>query len=157
MKHIRQIDALWIGIAIVVDQMSKFLLESFLKLGDSIQIIPGFFSITYARNTGAAFSILEGKMIFFYLITIVAVIGMFYYLSKTPKEKLWQRLSLILMIGGAVGNFIDRMAFQYVRDFLDFTIFGYDFAIFNLADSFLCIGVALLLLDTYLEEKKGKA
>lgn len=151
----RKIDALWICIAIVVDQMSKFILEAFLELGESITIIPGFFSITYARNTGAAFSILEGKMIFFYIITTIAVIGMIYYLMKTPKEQLWQRLALILMIGGAVGNFIDRLSLQYVRDFLDFVIFGYDFAIFNLADSFLCIGVLLLLVDTYLEEKRG--
>lgn len=151
----RKIDGLWIGIVLLVDQMSKFILEAFLNLGDSVTIIPGFFSITYVRNTGAAFSILEGKMIFFYIITIVAVIAMTYYLIKTPKERLWQRLSLILMISGALGNFIDRMAFQYVRDFLDFTIFGYDFAIFNLADTFLVIGVLLLLVDTYLEEKRG--
>ena len=152
----RKIDLIWVFITVMIDLMSKFSVEAFLVLGESITIIPNFFAITYVRNTGAAFSILEGKMIFFYVITVIAVVGMLHYLSKTPKEQIWMRLSLILMLGGAIGNFIDRVMYQYVRDFLDFTIFGYDFAVFNLADSFLCIGVALLLVDAYLEEKRGK-
>ena len=152
----RKIDLIWVFITVMIDLMSKFSVEAFLELGESITIIPNFFAITYVRNTGAAFSILEGKMIFFYVITVIAVVGMLRYLSKTPKEQIWMRLSLILMLGGAIGNFIDRVMYQYVRDFLDFTIFGYDFAVFNLADSFLCIGVALLLVDAYLEEKRGK-
>ena len=152
----RKIDLIWVFITVMIDLMSKFSVEAFLELGESITIIPNFFAITYVRNTGAAFSILEGKMIFFYVITVIAVVGMLHYLSKTPKEQIWMRLSLILMLGGAIGNFIDRVMYQYVRDFLDFTIFGYDFAVFNLADSFLCIGVALLLVDAYLEEKRGK-
>lgn len=152
----RKIDIVWVFITIMIDQMSKLIIEAFLELGESITVIPNFFALTYVRNTGAAFSILEGKMIFFYVITVIAVGGMLHYLSKTPKEQIWMRLSLILMLGGAVGNFIDRVMYQYVRDFLDFTIFGYDFAVFNLADSFLCIGVALLMVDAYLEEKKEK-
>lgn len=152
----RKIDIVWVFITIMIDQMSKLIIEAFLKLGESIAVIPNFFALTYVRNTGAAFSILEGKMIFFYVITVIAVGGMLHYLSKTPKEQIWMRLSLILMLGGAVGNFIDRVMYQYVRDFLDFTIFGYDFAVFNLADSFLCIGVALLMVDAYLEEKKER-
>lgn len=152
----RKIDIIWVLIAILVDQMSKLIIEAFLELGESITLIPNFFALTYVRNTGAAFSILEGKMIFFYVITVIAVAGMLHYLSKTPKEQIWMRLSLILMLGGAIGNFIDRVMYQYVRDFLDFTFFGYDFAVFNLADSFLCIGVALLMVDAYLEEKKER-
>ena len=78
----RKIDLLWIGVAIVIDQISKMIIEAFLELGESITIIPNFFSITYARNTGAAFSILEGQMTFFYIISIVALFAMSYYSSQ---------------------------------------------------------------------------
>lgn len=151
----RKMDVLWIMIAVVIDLMSKMIIESFMKLGESITVIPGFFELTYTRNTGAAFSILEGKMIFFYIITIVALGFMVYYLYKAEKDNILMRLSLILMIGGTLGNFVDRLCFQYVRDFLDFTIFGYDFAIFNLADSFLVVGVILLVLEAFISERKG--
>ncbi len=150
----RRFDILWIAIAIVLDQMSKMIVESFMELYDSITLIPNFFKITYVRNTGAAFSMLEGKMIFFYIISIVALVLMFYYLIKADKKNYLMRSALILMIAGTIGNFIDRLAFQFVRDFLDFTIFGYDFAIFNVADSFLVIGVIILIIEAFIADRK---
>ncbi len=150
----RRFDILWIGIAIILDQMSKMIVESFMELYDSVKVIPGFFDITYVRNTGAAFSMLEGKMIFFYIISVAALVAMFYYLIKADKKNYLMRSALILMIAGTIGNFIDRLFFQYVRDFLDFTIFGYDFAIFNVADSFLVIGVVILLIEAFVSERK---
>lgn len=151
----RKVDYLWILITVIIDQMSKMIVESFLEYGESVNVINGFFRLTYARNTGAAFSILEGKMIFFYVVSVVALVGMFYYLNKCEKHNVLLRTSLILMIGGTIGNFVDRMMFQYVRDFLDFTIFGYDFAIFNVADSFLVIGVMILALEAFISERKA--
>ena len=136
---------------IVLDLLSKILVDSKLMLGQSITIIDDFFHITYAHNTGAAWSMFEGKTIFFCLIAIAALVVMFYfYRNMKPEEKL-VRWGIILMMAGTAGNLIDRLVYQYVRDFLDFIIFGYDFPIFNLADMALCIGVGLIILDVALE------
>ena len=123
-----------IGIAtILIDQITKIAAASSLSSG-SITIIPGFFRFTYAENSGAAWSMLEGKMWFFYIITVIALIAMvMFYRNQADSDELI-KVSLVLMMAGTIGNFIDRLCFQHVRDFLDFTIFGYDFPIFNVAD-----------------------
>lgn len=142
-----------IGILIAIlafDQLTKFIVDAMMKIDQSIPIIKGFFYLTYTRNTGAAWSILEGKMIFFYIITIVAVAGLWYFYKNTQEDEKLTRLAITFMMAGAIGNFIDRIMFQYVRDFLDVLIFGYDFPIFNVADSFLCIGVFLIVIDVVL-------
>lgn len=144
-------DLFIISLLVLIDQFTKLFVQMTMKVGQSITVIKGFFDITYARNTGAAFSMMEGKMNFFYIITIVALIVMFFMLNKTSKRDFWTNMALILMISGTIGNFIDRLYFRYVRDFLDFVIFGYDFAIFNLADAFLCIGVFCLLIEYILD------
>lgn len=140
-----------IGIVVLlIDQITKIAAEAMLSNG-AISVIPGFFRLTYAENTGAAWSMLEGKMWFFYIITIIALIimVMFYRNQKDADEVV--KVSLVLMMAGTVGNFIDRLCFQHVRDFLDFIIFGYDFPIFNVADMALCIGVFLIIVDVLLE------
>lgn len=140
-----------IGIVVLlIDQITKIAAETTLSSG-AISVIPGFFRLTYAENTGAAWSMLEGKMWFFYIITIIALIimVMFYRNQKEADELV--KVSLVLMMAGTIGNFIDRLCFQHVRDFLDFIIFGYDFPIFNVADMALCIGVFLIIVDVLLE------
>ena len=99
---------------------------------------------------------LEGKMVFFYLISIVFLIGMLYFYRSTDHKDKLTRIGVVLMMAGTLGNFIDRLVFQYVRDFLDFIIFGYDFPVFNVADISLCVGVGLIVLSMVLETYGGR-
>jgi signal peptidase II len=141
---------------IVLDQFTKWLIVKNLEVGDSIEIIENFFYITSHRNRGAAWGILQGQMWFFYIITIIVIIGIVIYIQKAVKGKLLLGVSLGLMLGGAIGNFIDRLFRKEVVDFIDTYIFGYDFPIFNIADSALVIGVALLMIQMLKEERKLK-
>lgn len=140
-----------IAIILVVDQLTKYWINETINFKSSVTVIDNFFSLTNLHNTGAAWSILEGRMSFFYLISIVAIIGLSIYYTKTQKHEVVTRWGLALMFAGTIGNFIDRLQFQYVRDFLDFVIFGYDFPVFNVADMALVIGVGFILLDVFLE------
>ncbi|MCM3616334.1 signal peptidase II [Sutcliffiella horikoshii] len=141
---------------IIVDQLTKWLVVRYMELGESIPIIHNFLYLSSHRNRGAAWGILEGQMYFFYIITVGVVIGLIVYLQKLPKEQPWMKLALSLMLGGAIGNFIDRVLHQEVIDFINTFIFTYDFPIFNVADSALVIGVGIILVLTLLEGKKEK-
>lgn len=146
-----------IGLFVVLlDQLTKWLIVRKLELGESIKIIEDFLYITSHRNRGAAWGILQGQMWFFYVITIVVIIGLVIYIQKGAKGKTLLGVSLGLMLGGAIGNFIDRLFRKEVVDFINTYIFGYDFPIFNIADSALVIGVGLLLIDMIREEREAK-
>ncbi|MBR5289420.1 MAG: signal peptidase II [Erysipelotrichaceae bacterium] len=151
----KKIEMLILLLIIGLDQLTKSWIESILQLHESIELIPGFFSLTYARNTGAAWSMLAGQMTFFIVLTSAVLCGLIWLMVKTPKESTWTRISFSLIMGGAIGNFIDRISFGYVRDFLDFILFGYDFPIFNVADMALCIGVALLALVMLMDKEES--
>lgn len=138
---------------IALDQITKILVVKNMELGESIQIIDNFLNITSHRNTGAAWGILAGQMWFFYIITVIVVIGLVYYLQTMGKSHILLGTSLGLMLGGAIGNFIDRVVRKEVVDFVDTNIFGYDFPVFNVADSALTIGVILLMIFMLFEEK----
>jgi len=140
-------------IIIALDQITKFLVVKNMELGESLTIIDNFLYITSHRNTGAAWGILAGQMWFFYIVTIAVVIALVYYMQKMAKTHVLLGISLALMLGGAIGNFIDRVMRQEVVDFVDTIIFGYDFPIFNVADSALTVGVGLLIIFMFFEEK----
>lgn len=144
-------------IMIGLDQGTKWLVATKMNLHETIPVIGDFFQIYSHRNTGAAFSILEGQRWFFLIITTVVVIGIIWYLQKvkfTQGKVLPIGLSLIL--GGAIGNFIDRAMTGEVVDFIRFNFGSYTFPIFNIADSAICIGVGFVLLDALLAIKREK-
>jgi signal peptidase II len=142
------------GFIIVIDQISKWIVRAAMEIGEKITIIENFFYLTSHRNSGAAWGILEGRMIFFYIITVLVVIGVIYYMQKYAKNDPMLATGLSLFLGGAIGNFIDRLIFQEVTDFLDFNLFGYNFPIFNIADSSLTIGVVIIIIATIMEERQ---
>ncbi|MBM7586762.1 signal peptidase II [Bacillus pakistanensis] len=141
---------------IALDQLTKWLIVKNMEEGESITVIENLFYITSHRNQGAAWGILQGKMWFFYIITIIVIIGIVYYLQKHAKGIPLFSVSLAFMLGGAIGNFIDRLFRKEVVDFLNTYIFSYDFPIFNIADAALSIGVVLLIIYMIQEERKEK-
>ncbi|WP_430002761.1 signal peptidase II [Metabacillus fastidiosus] len=139
-----------------IDQWTKWLIVANMKLGESITVFENLLYITSHRNRGAAWGILEGQMWFFYIITAAVVIGLVYYMQKYVKNNVLMGISLSLMLGGAIGNFIDRVFRGEVVDFIHTYIFSYNFPIFNVADSSLCVGVGLLFIQMILDGKKEK-
>ncbi|OAB30152.1 signal peptidase II [Paenibacillus macquariensis subsp. defensor] len=143
-------------VAFLVDQGTKYLIASRMVLTEQIPVIGNFFLITSHRNRGAAFGILENQRWFFIIVTTIVVIGIIWYLQKVMKtnNKLLP-LALSLVLGGAIGNFIDRILTGEVVDFLQFNFGSYEFPIFNVADSCIVIGVGLIILDSLLDMKRN--
>ena len=130
-----------------LDILSKLIIKNTLDLYQSITIIPNFFNITYVKNIGAAFSILSGQQGFLILLGIFILMLAIYYLRKEKLNSI-KIIYYSLIIGGIIGNLIDRIIYNGVIDFLDFKILGFDAPIFNLADTFICIGVFLIIIES---------
>lgn len=142
-----------ITVMVGLDQFVKHYITQNFQLGETKEAISGIFSLTYLRNYGAAFSILQNQKWLFTVITIVIVGAAIYYLIKEINSNLWLISSLVLIIAGGLGNFIDRLRLGYVVDMIDLDFM--DFAIFNVADSFLTVGVFVLFIAFWKEEKNG--
>lgn len=130
-----------------IDQITKFIARKYLLPKGSVTIIKNFFDFTYVENRGGAWGSLSGKYWFFIAITIVAL-GVLTYLFKDfdlTSNKVYS-IGLCFLVAGTLGNFIDRIIFKYVTDFLDFNFFGYDFPVFNVADICLTCGVILMII-----------
>ena len=149
-------------VGVGLDQLTKYLVVSNMALHESIDIIPGVFRFTYIQNDGAAFGSLDNARWVFMVLSTVAIIGILAYMFwKKPQNKLMLS-ALILIVSGGIGNMIDRIALGYVIDFLDFCAFPKIWMwVFNVADSFVCIGAGLLILwlvlDMIRDYKKEKA
>ncbi len=144
------ISALLVGL----DQWSKYLTVQNISLGETKEFIPGFLSLTHLRNTGAAWSLLEGKMIFFYVITVIVSVVIIYLLIKNYKKSIWYSVGLSFVLAGAIGNFIDSVRLGYVVDMLQTDFMN--FPIFNVADSTLVVGVICIFIYLILDEKAAK-
>lgn len=144
------ISALLVGL----DQWSKYLTVQNISLGETKEFITGFLSLTHLRNTGAAWSLLEGKMIFFYVITVIVSVVIIYLLIKNYKKSIWYSVGLSFVLAGAIGNFIDRVRLGYVVDMLQTDFMN--FPIFNVADSTLVVGVICIFIYLILDEKAAK-
>lgn len=148
MKKISLLSFIWI----IVDFSVKLIIHNNISLFSSVNVIPNFFSLTYVRNTGAAFSILEGKRIIFIIIALFAIYFIYKFLIKDNELKKYDVCCYSLLIGGIIGNLIDRVIYGYVIDYLSFNILGYNAPIFNLADTFIVISVILLVVKSFKEE-----
>ena len=161
MKKTVIIGLIIVVLTVLIDQISKLTMVALLvNEGASIKVIDGFFKFQLFYNKGAAFSSFEGNLPFLMVMTVIATI-VFIVMARWSdfKTKKFYSWGVYLMIGGMIGNFIDRVFNQDlgVVDFLSFTFFGWDFAVFNLADSFLVIGVICLMIDIiFFDSKREK-
>ena len=132
------------ALIVFVDQLTKYLTVFYLKPVDTIPLIQDVLHLTYVENRGAAFGMLSENRWVFMTVSIVAILLLVVYLIwKKPKDK-WVCLSLSFIIGGGIGNMIDRVALGYVVDMIDFRLIH--FAVFNVADSFVCVGAGILMV-----------
>jgi signal peptidase II len=150
---VRQALLVWVvALVVVADQAVKAIVRPRLDLYDSITVIPGFFSITRVHNTGAAFGLMNNldfpfKAGVLALLQTAALLGLTIYIAMLAPEQRLTRMGLSFVIGGAIGNLIDRVLYGYVLDFFDFYSGGWHFWAFNVADAAINIGVALMILD----------
>lgn len=152
--------ALVSALIVLLDFVTKRIVSGSMKLYESIPVIKNVFNITYVKNTGASFGMMSGARWFFVAVTVILICAVIFY---TVKNKIHDKLFLLsasFVIGGGIGNLIDRIATGEVVDFFDFCLI--DFAIFNVADCFVVVGVILIILYFILDDlkkhkEKGKA
>lgn len=145
---------------LAIDLLSKSLVFAFLadKKSGRFELIEGIFALQEAHNYGASFGIFEGKQTMLVVLTAIVMVALVTLLVVKPKLPTLLRSGIILIIGGGVGNLIDRIAFGYVRDFIDYTFldtfFGIDFAIGNIADIFLLVGTFMVIIYVIFQAKE---
>ncbi len=142
-------------ITILIDQIIKYLIITNLKFTDSINVIKNFFRITYLQNTGAAWSILSGNVVLLVLITLIALVFIYIILKKKKEYLKIEYLCYGLLIGGIIGNLIDRIRYGFVIDYLDFNFGEFNYPVFNLADICIVVSAIILIIISMKEDKNG--
>ena len=139
-------------VIIIADQISKTVIVNWLDLYETVPVLP-FFNLTLAHNSGAAFSFLAGaggwQRWFFVVLAAVISVVLIIWMRRLAETAKLEAISLALIIGGAIGNVIDRLIYGYVIDFLDVYAGSYHWPAFNLADSAICVGAVLLIIDSF--------
>ena len=141
-----------IAVGVILDQLTKLLSVKFLMPVYTVPIVKDVLHLTYVENTGAAFGMLKDQRWVFIIISTVTIIGILLYLYLGFAENMLYGVSVSMICSGGIGNMIDRLALGYVVDFIDFRLIN--FAVFNGADSFVCVGAGLLILALILDMKK---
>jgi signal peptidase II len=143
-------------LAVAMDQWIKYAVETGMAMHERIEILP-FFSLFRTHNTGIAFSLLSDFGAAGLVVLTTAVTGFVLYLARqTEAHQRWARIGFALIIGGAIGNLIDRVFLGYVVDYLLFHLPNWSFAVFNLADAFITIGAALVIIEELITWRKGR-
>lgn len=146
-----------IALGIVADQVTKLLTVKLLEVGETFPIIEGVIHFTHVQNRGAAFGMLADAPWVFNILSTVMIIGLLAFLFLGMSPNILYTVSTTLIISGGIGNMIDRMSLKYVVDFIDFRLIN--FAVFNVADSIVCIGAGIMILALILDivhESKNK-
>ncbi len=143
-------------IVLIIDQFTKILVTANLAEQKAYEIIKNFFSLYYVKNTGAAFSILQNQSFILIILSLIILIVLNNYITILVKSSKLESLSLGLVLGGIIGNLIDRLLYSSVIDFLSFNLFGYSFPVFNIADCAIVIGVILFVVASMLDNFSEK-
>jgi signal peptidase II len=146
-------------VVISLDQFTKYTVQKNLPLHHRVEVIPGFFNLTHVRNTGGAFGVFGGEKggigsILFVVVSLIAVGAIVFFFIKIKEHEKTLALSFSLILGGAIGNLIDRLRYGEVVDFLDFHLSAYHWPAFNIADSAICIGIGLMALEVLIRDRK---
>ena len=149
--------ALFILLLVALDQATKHVVRASFALHESRPVIPGFFSLTYVQNRGAAWGILSGWGFLLVALAVVMLVVLARYRAKIFGDGLLGRIAFILLAAGIIGNLIDRAVLGYVVDFLDFYVGASHFPAFNVADSCICVGVGLYMVASLaLPQREGR-
>jgi signal peptidase II len=158
MSHLRLLGIVT-AVVLVLDQASKLYVDARFALYESVPVIRGWFHLTYIRNKGAAFGIFADSAVrvpFFITVSLIALLVILWYLRRLRAEQTLAAFSLALIFAGALGNLIDRVRLGEVIDFLDVFWRHYHWPAFNVADSAICVGVALLIWEMWQEDRRGR-
>jgi len=134
---------------VTADQVSKYLVRGHFAYGAAHPVIPGFFDLTYVRNTGAAWGMLGGQNAVLTLLSVILLVIMIAFRRSYLSRRWEHRVALGLLVGGVVGNLLDRIRLGWVTDFLDFHAAGHHWPAFNIADAAICVGAGLYILSAF--------